>query len=143
MAKAQPKKSQTKTKAQLELSFTGLKPSRAMQTLIRSQLRRLERLSTGMTSCHVWIDTIHRSEAKGSSKVVSFDVRVEVRLPGTEIAITRKPGGPVHKDLPTAVRHSFSAMERRLKAYVSRRRTTRTTPRPTARLRRAAGAGRE
>jgi len=132
-------KSQARAKTQLELSFTGLKPSRAVQTLIRSHLRRLERLSTGMTSCHVWIDTTHRSEAKGSSKVVSFDVRVEARLPGTEIAVTRKPGGPVHKDLQSAVRDSFSTMERRLKAYVSRRRTTRTTTRRTARSKRAAG----
>jgi len=132
-------KSQARAKTQLELSFTGLRPSRAVQTLIRSQLRRLERLSTGMTSCHVWIDTIHRSEAKGTSKVVSFDVRVEVRLPGTEIAITRKPGRTIHKNLSSAVRDSFSAMERRLKAYVSRRRAIRLpAPRRTP-SKRAAG----
>lgn len=105
----------------LELSFNNLDPSEAVEQRVRERADRLERRFGGITSCHVWIDTYHRSQAKTHGKPVEYDVRIEVRVPGTELAVSRKPGDRrAHTDIMVAVRDSFDAMERQLRDYASR-----------------------
>src|SRR5690606_6713451 len=73
---------------------------------------RLERLHDRITSCHVWIEAPHKRRRKGNR----FEVRIEVRVPGTELAVASKPGDIfAHEDINVAVRDAFNAMERQLK----------------------------
>lgn len=131
----------------LELSFNGLDASPAVETRIRERVARLDRLFPGITSCHVAVDSHHRSEGGGRSKAVAYDVRIELRVPGTELAVSRKPGNRhAHTDIHVAVRDSFDAMERQLKAYADRlHREVKTHPEPlqgkVARLFRDQGYG--
>jgi ribosomal subunit interface protein len=105
----------------LELSFNNLDPSPAAETKIRERVARLDRLFPNIVSCHVAVDSDHRSEGRGRSKAVAYDVRIEVRVPGTELAVSRKPGNRhAHTDIYVAVRDSFDAMERQLKSYADR-----------------------
>jgi cold shock CspA family protein len=53
----------------------------------------------------------------------SYEVRIDLAVPGREIAVTRGPGqDPGHTDVPTALRDAFDAARRELEDYVRRRR---------------------
>lgn len=95
----------------LQISFTNLDRSDAVAALIRERAEKLEKFASGITSCHVYVDASNRRR-KGNR----YKVRVEVRIPGTEIAVNNKPGDiRAHDDVLIAVRDAFDAMERRLK----------------------------
>lgn len=96
----------------LELSFKNLQPSDFVEGLVRERVARLERLHDRITSCHVYIEAPHRRRRKGNR----YEVRLEVRVPGTELAVASKPGDiNAHEDINVAVRDAFNAMERQLK----------------------------
>lgn len=131
----------------LELSFNNLDPSPAVETKIRERVDRLDRLFPNVISCHVAVDSYHRSEGRGRSKAVAYDVRIDMRLPGVELAVSRKPGNRhAHTDIYVAVRDSFDAMERQVKSHVDKlNREVKTHPEPlqgkVARLFRDEGYG--
>lgn len=95
----------------IQIRFTNIDRSEAVETVIRARAERLPKFASGITSCHVYVeDTSHRR--KGNR----YKVRVEVRVPGAEIAVNAKPGDiRAHDDILVAVRDAFDAMERRLK----------------------------
>lgn len=96
----------------LELSFKNLQPSEFVERLVRERVARLERLHDRITSCHVFIEAPHKRHRKGNR----YEVRLEVRVPGTELAVASKPGDiNAHEDINVAVRDAFNAMERQLK----------------------------
>jgi hypothetical protein len=100
-------------------------PSEAVETRIRSRVQKPERYFERTTSCHVWVDAVHASQAPGRQRGrrVSYEIRIELRVLGTELAVSRKPGDVnAHKNIMVAIaiRDSFDAMERQLKEYVAR-----------------------
>lgn len=97
------------TEANLELSFHGMDPSETIRTKVREQVDKLQRRYSDITSWHVFIDG-----PIGSSGL--FEVTVEARVPGAELAVGRKPGDVnAHTDALVALRDSFTAIERQLK----------------------------
>jgi cold shock CspA family protein len=105
----------------LELTFNNFAPSAAVEARIRRRVAKLERYFERMTSCHVWVDAVHTSPAptRRRGKTVSYEIRIELRVPGADLAISRKPGDiGAHKNIMVAIRDSFDAMERRLKDHV-------------------------
>lgn len=98
----------------LELSFKNMQKSPFIEGLIREKADKLERLYDGITSCHVYVEAPHKSRRKGNP----YEVRIEVRVPGTELAVTNKPGNTeAHEDIKIAVRDAFNAMERQVKKW--------------------------
>ncbi|MCG6858424.1 MAG: HPF/RaiA family ribosome-associated protein [Salaquimonas sp.] len=98
----------------LELSFTNMERSDAVVQRIETMVDRLEQLYDGITSCHVFVTAPHRHHRKGKH----FDIRIEVRVPGTELAVNDEPGNVnAHEDINVAIRDSFRAMERQLKKW--------------------------
>lgn len=101
----------------LEILFVDIPASPAAEARIRKRVARLERRFDGITSCHVYVAEPHRHHRKGKS----FEVRVEVRVPGAELAVTNKPGNAhAHEDVYVAIRDSFDAMERQLEEWKQR-----------------------
>ena len=98
----------------LEIAFVDMDSSPAVEARVRERAERLERHFDGITSCHVYVAAPHRHHRKGKL----FEVRVEVRVPGAELAITGKPGDVnAHEDVYVAVRDAFDAMERQLEGW--------------------------
>lgn len=98
----------------LEISFRNLDHSDFIENLAREKVEKLERLFDGITSCHVYIEAPHKHHRKGNT----FEVRLEVRVPGTELAVSKKPGDVnAHEDIHVALRDAFDAMERQLRKY--------------------------
>jgi len=98
----------------LELVFDDVESSPAVEQRVRERVGRLERFYDGITSCHVALSTPHRHQRKGRH----WSVRIEVRVPGTELVTSREPGDvEAHEDLLVAIRDAFDAMERELNAW--------------------------
>lgn len=97
----------------VEIKFHKLDRSDAVEAKVRERVARLERFHPKITSCHVYIEAAHRTP---QHKSIDYDVRIEVRVPGTELMVSGKPGdNNAHGDVYIAVRDAFAAMERQLK----------------------------
>lgn len=96
----------------LELSFTNMASSEYVERSIRERVDRLERLYDRITSCHVFVTAPHKRHQKGNH----YEIRLEVRVPGTELVVNNQPGDVnAHEDIYVAIRDAFNAMERQLK----------------------------
>jgi ribosome-associated translation inhibitor RaiA len=98
----------------LEIAFVDTSPSPAVEADIRKRVAKLNRLSDAITSCHVYVAAPHQSQRKGNQ----YEVRIEVRVPGTELAVSSRPGNvEAHEDIHVVVRDAFDAVERQLKEW--------------------------
>lgn len=61
----------------LEIHFTNMERSDAVEEGVRARVERLEQFFDGITSCHVFVDASHRRQRKGNL----YEVRIEVRIP--------------------------------------------------------------
>lgn len=105
----------------LELSFNNMDASDAAKSMVEARAARLDERFDGITSCHVWVDAEQRSATGSTARNVTYDVRIELRVPGTELAVNSKPGNiRAHTDLRIAIRDSFDAMERQLAGYAEK-----------------------
>ncbi len=101
----------------LEISFVDIARSPAAETRIRERVTRLEHRFDGITSCHVYVASPHQHQRKGNL----FEVRIEVRVPGAELAVADRPGNiNAHEDVYVAIRDAFDAMERQLEEWKQR-----------------------
>jgi ribosomal subunit interface protein len=98
----------------LELSFKNMQHSDFVEGLIREKVAKLERLHDRITSCHVYVEAPHKRHRKGNQ----YEIRIEVRVPGTELAVNNKPGDVnAHEEINVAIRDAFNAMERQLQRW--------------------------
>jgi ribosomal subunit interface protein len=101
----------------LEIIFTDTDRSPAAETYVRERVERLERRYDRITSCHVFVAAPHRQHRKGNA----YEVRIELRLPGTELAVNNRPGDDdAHADPYVAIRDAFNAMESQLEQWKGR-----------------------
>jgi ribosomal subunit interface protein len=102
----------------LKLVFRGVEPSPAIEARVRERAARLERFHDRITSCDVAIEAPHRHHRKGKLYVV----RLQIRIPGGDIAINRAgPQHHAHEDPYVALRDAFDAAERKLEDAERRR----------------------
>lgn len=98
----------------LEITFVDCDRSAAVEARVNERVSRLERHFGGITSGHVYITSPHQHKRKGRL----YEVRLEMRVPGSELAIGGKPGDMnAHEDVYVAVRDAFDAMERQLEKF--------------------------
>ncbi len=100
-----------------EIHFQDMDRSPAVEEAVRERALKLEKLFDGITSCHAYVHALQRNQRKGNH----YEVRLEVRVPGTELAVSNRPGDRnAHEDVYVAVRDAFDAMERQLKRWKER-----------------------
>lgn len=98
----------------LEISFQNIDHSEAVESAVRQRAEKLEQLSNEITSCHVFIKEPHKRHSQGNQ----FEVHIEVRLPGKELAVSSNPGDVnAHEDAYVTIRDAFNAMERQIKKW--------------------------
>ena len=101
----------------LELSFRNMEPSDFVAKAVAERASKLELFYGRITSCHVFVEAPHRHHRKGNL----YTVRIELRVPGKELAVNNKPGDvKAHEDLHVAIRDAFNAMRRQLKRWKGR-----------------------
>jgi ribosomal subunit interface protein len=102
----------------MKLVFRGMEPSPAIEDRVRERAMRLERFHDRITGCDVAVEAPHRHQHKGRLYVV----RLQIRVPGRDIAINRAgPHDHAHEDPYVALRDAFDAAERKLEDTERRR----------------------
>jgi cold shock CspA family protein/ribosome-associated translation inhibitor RaiA len=128
-------------KIPLQITFRNMPPSESIEKNILQKAAKLELFCKPITSCRVTVEAPHRHHHKGKS----YQVRIDLTAPGTEIVINRaskrlkatelrlsepperklaeshatsKQGA--HEDVYVVIRDAFNAAGRRLQDYVRR-----------------------
>ena len=102
----------------IQVTFKGVEHSDAVEHNVRERAQKLERFGQDITSCRVVVERATHRHHKGDV----WHVRVNLTLPGRELAASRDPerhGG--HESVQVAVRDAFDALRRQLEDYVQRR----------------------
>ena len=106
-------------KLPLQLAFRHMDPSDAIEALVREKSAKLDEFSGHIMSCRVVIEPKGKHHLHGKL----YEVRIDLTVPGEEIAVTREPDQHTeHGDIYVAVRDAFDAAGRRLEDYVRRKR---------------------
>jgi ribosome-associated translation inhibitor RaiA len=98
----------------LQISLHGLKRSDALYNAIRRKAEKLDHYCDRIMSCRVVLELAGRHKHRGRE----FTVRIDLKLPGSEIAITREH----NEELVVALRDAFDAARRKLEDYARERR---------------------
>ncbi len=94
----------------LQISLHGVERSDALYNAIHDKVTKLERYSDRIMSCRVVLEHDARHKHKGGP----FTVRIDMKVPGREIAVTREHGA----DVQIALRDAFDAARRQLEDQV-------------------------
>jgi ribosomal subunit interface protein len=102
-------------KVALQVTFRDMPRSDAVEAEIRRRAAKLEDFCDRIMSCRVTVETpgAHKHQGK------LFAVHVDVKVPGEEIASTRRQE---NEDVYVAIRDAFEAVRRRLEDYMRRSR---------------------
>jgi ribosomal subunit interface protein len=88
--------------------------SPALEASIREKAAGLEEFHPRITRCHVTVEESGKHQHQGRR----FTVRIDVRVPGREIAVTHEH----HEDVFVALRDAFDAAKRQLEDVVREKR---------------------
>jgi ribosomal subunit interface protein len=88
--------------------------SDALETRIREHAAKLEQFHPRIGSCRVAVEQTHRHHRQGRE----FTVRINLRVPGDEIVVSRNH----HEDVYVALRDAFDAAKRRLEEVMREQR---------------------
>jgi cold shock CspA family protein/ribosome-associated translation inhibitor RaiA len=103
----------------LQITFHHMKGSPEIEAIVREKAEKLDKYADHIMSCRVVIDTPHLHHKKGNQ----YQVRIDLKLAGNEIAINREP--PDHakdEDIRVALRDAFDSARRQLEDVVRNQR---------------------
>ena len=93
----------------LQISLHGIEHSDALYNAIREKAEKLDHYYDRLMSCRVVLELTGQHKHQGKQ----FTVRIDLKVPGGEIAITRQHD----EDLQIALRDAFDAATRKLEDY--------------------------
>jgi cold shock CspA family protein/ribosome-associated translation inhibitor RaiA len=103
----------------LQVSFRHMEHSAEIETLVREKAARLDSFSGHIMSCRVVVEPAGKHHEHGNL----YEVRLDITVPGEEIAVTREASGHTeYRDIHVAIRDAFDSAARKLEDYVRRTR---------------------
>lgn len=103
----------------LQISFRHMDRTEALEALVREKAARLDDFAGDIMSCRVVLEPAGKHHQHGNL----YEVRIDLRLPGEEIAVSRSPSEHTEcRDIQVALRDAFDAARRKLEDYVRRQR---------------------
>jgi len=90
----------------LQITLRNIPKSAAVEAAIRRRAGKLDRYHRHIVSCRVVVEIPSRHSHQGRE----FVVRLDIKVPGSEIVINHDH----HEDLYTALQEAFHAAQRRL-----------------------------
>jgi len=107
-------------KLPLQITFRNMQPSEVMEQNIRERAEKLDLFCDQIMSCRVVVEAQHKHHQQGNV----FHVRIDLTVPGDELAVSRDPGKDhAHEDVYVAIRDAFDAARRQLEDFGRRRRS--------------------
>ncbi len=103
----------------LQISFRHMEHSDTIEAMVRDKATGLDKFAHDIMSCRVVVEPATKRRQNGNL----YEVRIDIKLPGEEIAVTREPSArDEYKDIQVALRDAFDAARRKLEDFVRRRR---------------------
>ena len=97
----------------IQITMRDVPNSPALEATIRKRAEKLHRFYDRISSCRIVIETSQRHKRQGKL----FNVRIDVTVPGKELAVTRK----MDQDVYVALRDAFDAIVRQLEEHARKR----------------------
>ncbi|HYB50073.1 MAG TPA: HPF/RaiA family ribosome-associated protein [Burkholderiaceae bacterium] len=97
-------------KIPLVVAVRGFEHSEALEAAVREHARKLELFHSNVTSCRVHVEQFGKHHHQGRQ----FTVRIDVRVPGKEIVVSRDH----HEDVYVALRDAFDSARRQIEDTV-------------------------
>ena len=96
----------------IEVTFEHVPHSDAVETRVREEFNKVERVFGRLTSARVVVARPQHRHHKGDA----YDIRIHMCVPGAkDVIVSRKPGQPeAHTDVYLAIRDAFAAGRRQL-----------------------------
>lgn len=98
----------------LQITMRDMPHSDVLEEHIRQKVKKLENFYPHLVGCRVVVEIPHKHKHQGRM----FDVRLDMTVPGGELAVNREADGDVY----VALRDAFDAARRRLEDYGHRQR---------------------
>lgn len=103
----------------LQITFSNMTSSDAVRSRIEKLVARLDRFHERIMSCRVVVRAPNHRQRSGRL----YHVRIDLTLPGREIAINRDPPqNRSHEDVHVAIRDAFNALVRQVEDAARERR---------------------
>jgi cold shock CspA family protein len=104
----------------LQVSFRDMKPSEAIEALVRDKAAKLDTFAEHIVSCRVVVGPAGKHHRDGQL----YEVRIDLTVPGYQIVVTRPPHSEhtEARDIRVALRDAFDASRRQLEEYLHQRR---------------------
>lgn len=93
----------------VQITFKDIPVSSALETHIRKKAEKLSQFCHRINSCRVVIDMAQKNKHQGKL----FHVRIDVKVPRKEFAVTKK----YDQDVYVVIRDAFAAIERQLEEH--------------------------
>ena len=101
-------------KLPLQIDFLGMEPSDAVEAAAREKMAKLEHVSSGIVSCRLAIELVHKHQTQGRQ----YAVRIDLRLKNHHLSVNRVQD----EDVYVALRDAVDDMRRQLEDTVQRTR---------------------
>jgi len=98
----------------LQITMHGVERSEILENDIRERVAKLERFHPKLMSCRVTVEDTGKHRTQGRH----YAVRVDVRVPGDEVVVTRE----FDEDIHVALRDAFDAARRGLEEGIREQR---------------------
>lgn len=106
-------------KVPVQITFRNLESSDAVVSNLHERIAWLEHFSDKIISCHIVVEKPHKHHQRGNL----YHVRINLRLPGAELVISREPSAhKAHKDIYVTIHDAFDEARRELEDYVRKHR---------------------
>jgi ribosomal subunit interface protein len=99
----------------VQITFRDMPPSPAVSMHAEKRAQKLQQLFGRIVDCHVVVEEPHRRSRKGQK----FHVRIDVRVPGRELVVSKIPED-TREDLYAALDDAFTDAERVVEDYARR-----------------------
>ena len=93
----------------VQITFRDVTHSDALEAHIRDKVAKMEEFYPQITGCNVAVEMPAKHKHQGKL----FNVRIDVRVPGSELVVNRD----LHEDVYVALRDAFDAAKRQLEEY--------------------------
>lgn len=93
----------------VQIIVRDMPTSPALESHIRKRVAKLNHFRQRIQSCRVVVDQTQKHKHQGKL----YNVRIDLAVPGKELAVTRK----IHEDVYVAIRDAFHAVTRQLEEH--------------------------
>jgi cold shock CspA family protein/ribosome-associated translation inhibitor RaiA len=104
-----------------EIALRNVARTPAIEAAVQDGIASLEATGLRITSCRVMVEVPHRKRRTGNA----YRVRIDLRLPETEIMVNRPPARSGPEEPAAAIEGAFDTVHARLRNETDRRRQTR------------------